>query len=100
MPDDEHMPKCAKQSQRRDFGNPKSARQVRLFRNGRNQVLRIPREVELADDEVIVYRSDDRLVVEAVRRAPSLAEVLPTLADLQEDFPKIPDPPSEPEDIL
>lgn len=94
------MPKCANQSQRRDFEKPKSARQVRLFRNGRSQVLRIPREFELDDDELIIYRSDDRLVIEAVRRAPALAEVLPTLADLQEDFPKIPDPPSEPEDIL
>ena len=100
MPDDEHMPKCAKQSQRRDFEKPKSARQLRLFRNGRSQVLRIPREFELDDDEVIIYRSDDRLVVEAVRHAPSLAEVLSTLVPLEEDFPKIPDPRSEPEDIL
>ena len=34
------------------------ARHARLFRNGRNQAVRIPREFELEADEVIVYRED------------------------------------------
>ncbi len=75
-------------------------RRARLFRNGRNQALRIPREFELAAEEVIIYQDDDRLVVEPVKRTPSLAEVLATLEPLEEDFPAIADPPAGPEDIL
>lgn len=76
------------------------ARHARLFRNGSNQALRIPREFELAADEVIIYREDDRLVVEPVRQAPTLAEVLARLTPLDEDFPTIADPPACPEDTL
>ena len=75
-------------------------RHARLFRNGRNQALRIPREFELAADEVIIYREDGRLVVEPVRRAPNLGEVLSRLTSLDEEFPVIADPPADPENIL
>ena len=43
-----------------------SKRQVRLFRNGRNQALRIPREFELESDEAIIHKEGDRLIVEPV----------------------------------
>lgn len=79
---------------------PESARHARLFRNGRNQAVRIPREFELAADEVIIYSEDDRLVMVPVERPPSLAEVLSRLAPLEEDFPDIADPPARPEDLL
>ena len=79
----------------RDTGRP--ARHARLFRNGRNQALRIPREFELTADEVIIY---DRLVVEPVPRAPTLAAVLSRLTGLDEGFPEIADPPARPEDPL
>ena len=77
-----------------------SARHARLFRNGRNQALRIPREFELAADEVIIYREDHRLIVEPIKRTPSLAQVLSQLTPLEESFPSIDDPPSGPEDLL
>ena len=79
---------------------PDSARHARLFRNGRNQAVRIPRELELDADEVVIYREDDRLVVVPVRRSPSLAEVLSRLTPLEEDFPNVADPPTRPEDFL
>ena len=79
---------------------PTTARHARLFRNGRNQAVRIPREFELAADEVIIYREDHRLVVEPVKRRPSLAEVLSRLTALEERFPTVDDPPSRPEDLL
>jgi len=41
-----------------------TARHVRLFRNGRNQAVRIPREFELDTEEAVIYREDDRLVIE------------------------------------
>ena len=81
-------------------GTERAARHARLFRNGRNQALRIPREFELAADEVIIYREDDRLVVEPVPRVPTLATVLSRLTPLDEDFPPIADPPVRPEDTL
>ncbi len=79
---------------------PLSGRRARLFRNGRNQAVRIPREFELAADEVTIHREDGRLVVTPVERSPSLAEVLARLVPLEEDFPDIADLPSAPEEIL
>lgn len=75
-------------------------RQARLFRNGRNQAVRIPREFEMAADEVVIYREDHRLVIEPIDRSPSLAEVLSTFETLDEDFLMADDPPTEPEDLL
>ena len=79
---------------------PTSARRARLFRNGRNQAVRIPREFEFAADEVIVYRDDHRLVLEPIGRSAYLAEVLSRLSPLEEDFPNIADPPAKPEDVF
>jgi antitoxin VapB len=63
-------------------------RHVRLFRNGRNQALRIPREFELAGDEAIIRREGDRLIVEPVPAAGLLA-VLARLKPLDEAFPDV-----------
>ena len=63
-------------------------RHVRLFRNGRNQALRIPREFELEGDEAIIHKEGDRLIVEPVRKGKLLA-LLATLDPLTEPFPDI-----------
>jgi antitoxin VapB len=63
-------------------------RRVRLFRNGRNQALRIPRELELEGDEAILRKEGDRLVVEPVRKGRLLA-LLATLEPLDETFPDV-----------
>jgi len=65
-----------------------ATRHVRLFRNGRNQAIRIPREFELDADEALIHRDDDRLVIEPVRRKQLLA-TLATLPNLAEDFPDV-----------
>lgn len=65
-----------------------SERHVRLFRNGRNQALRIPREFELDGDEAIVRKEGDRLIVEAVRKGGLIA-LLATLQPLDEIFPDV-----------
>lgn len=67
-----------------------TARAVRLFRNGRNQAVRIPREFELPGQDALMSREGDALVIRAVRRR-SLLEVLGTLDPLDEDFPQIED---------
>jgi antitoxin VapB len=63
-------------------------RHVRLFRNGRNQAVRIPREFELDAQEAIMRREDDRLVIEPVRKK-SLLTTLAGLPVLEDDFPDI-----------
>ena len=62
-----------------------SERYVRLFRNGRNQAIRIPREFELPGDEAILRREGDRLVIEPVVKRGLLA-TLATLAPIEEEF--------------
>ena len=63
-------------------------RHVRLFRNGRNQALRIPREFELEGDEAVLRKEGDRLIIEPVRKGRLLA-VLASLEPLEETFPDI-----------
>lgn len=74
---------------------PPAERRVKLFRNGRNQAVRIPREFELPGREAIMRQEGGRLVIEATPRK-SLADVLASLSPLAEDFPPIDDPPPEP----
>lgn len=73
-------------------------RHVRLFKNGRNQALRIPREFELPGNEAIIYKEGNRLVVEPVQRC-SLLALLATWQPLTEYFPAIEDRPPEPVDL-
>jgi antitoxin VapB len=63
-------------------------RHVRLFRNGRNQAVRIPREFELPGEDATIRKEGDRLVIEP---APprSLLALLATLKPIDEEFPAI-----------
>ena len=54
-------------------------RHVKLFKNGRNQAVRIPREFELPGEEAIMRKDGDRLILEPAP-AKSLLAVLATLA--------------------
>lgn len=63
-------------------------RVVRLFRNGRNQAVRIPRDLELPGSEALLRKEGDRLIVEPMPRR-SLLEVLASWAPLDEEFPDI-----------
>ncbi|GMQ87753.1 MAG: AbrB/MazE/SpoVT family DNA-binding domain-containing protein [Gammaproteobacteria bacterium] len=73
-------------------------RHIRLFRNGRNQALRIPREFELDGDEAIIRKEGGRLIVEPIRKGQllSLLATLPpleeTFPDVDEDLPQLDDP--------
>jgi antitoxin VapB len=73
-------------------------RHVKLFKNGRNQAVRIPREFELPGDEAIIRKEGGRLIIEAAPRQ-SLLAVLARLPDLDEDFPEIDDPVPQPIDL-
>lgn len=63
---------------------------VRLFRNGSNQALRIPRDLELPGNQAILRKEGNRLIVEPMPR-PSLLALLSTWAPLDEEFPEIDD---------
>jgi antitoxin VapB len=81
-----HMPP------RRNKTSPE--RHVKVFKNGRNKVVRIPREFEFPGEDAIMRKEGDRLVIEPVP-AKSLLAVLTRLAPLREDFPTIPDAPPD-----
>jgi len=66
-------------------------RHVRLFRNGRNQAVRIPVEFELPGDEAIMHRDGDRLVIVPARKR-GLVALLKSMKPLEEPFPQIDDP--------
>ena len=74
-------------------------RHVRLFRNGRNQALRIPREFELEGNEAVIRKDGNRLIIEPVPKK-SLLELLATWEPMEDDFPEIQDAPVEAEDIF
>lgn len=74
-------------------------RHVRLFRNGRNQAVRIPVEFELPGDEAMMSREGDRLVIEPVRKRGLLA-LLKTMKPIDEEFPDIQDAPVKPESVF
>ena len=76
-----------------------ASRQVRLFRNNRNQAIRIPVEFELPGEEAIITRDGDRLIIEPVRRR-GLAALLDSWEPLDEELPEPEDPPLVPKDIF
>lgn len=73
-------------------------RHVKLFKNGRNQAVRIPREFELPGEDAIMRKEGQRLIIEP---APprSLLALLATLPTLEEEFPPIDDTAAEPVDL-
>ena len=73
-------------------------RHVKLFKNGRNQAVRIPREFELPGEDAIMRKEGNRLIIEPAPPA-SLLAVLATLSPLEEEFPEIVDRPPDPVDL-
>ena len=73
-------------------------RAVKIFKNGRNQAVRIPREFELPGEDALMRKEGDRLIIEPLPPR-SLLAVLATLEPLDEDFPPIDDPIPEPVEL-
>lgn len=73
-------------------------RHVKLFKNGRNQAVRIPREFELPGADAVMRKEGDRLIIEP---APpqSLLAVLAALKPLDEAFPPTDDRPPDPVEL-
>ena len=73
-------------------------RHVKLFKNGRNQAVRIPREFELPGEDAIMRRDGDKLIIEAVP-PKSLLAILAELGPIEESFPDMDDRPPRPVDL-
>lgn len=66
-------------------------RKVSLFRNGRNQAVRIPVEFELPGNEALMRKEGDMLIIEAKPgKKKTLVEYLDSMEPLS-DFPDIDD---------
>lgn len=61
-------------------------RHVRLFRNGRSQAVRIPKDFELPGKEAVIIKENETLIIKPVNR-PSLLSLLKTLEPIDEAFP-------------
>jgi antitoxin VapB len=74
------------------------ARHVKVFKNGRNRAVRIPREFEFPGEDATMRKEGNRLIIEPVPPR-SLLAVLAMLPRLDEDFPPIHDVPPSPVDL-
>lgn len=75
-----------------------AARRVKLFKNGRNQAIRIPREYELPGEDAIIRKDGERLIIEPAAPA-SLLALLASLRPIAEEFPALTDNPPEPVEL-
>jgi len=73
-------------------------RHVKLFKNGRSQAVRIPREFELPGEDAIIRKEGARLIIEPAP-ARSLLAVLKSWEPLDEEFGPIEDFPPDPVDL-
>ncbi len=74
-------------------------RPVSLFRNGRNQAVRIPREFELAGTQALMRKDGDSLVITPIKKH-RLLDLLAAWQPLDEDFPDAEDLPTQERDLF
>lgn len=60
-----------------------------LFRNGRNQAVRIPVEFELPGTEVTIVKEGDRLIIEPKEKKLTLREFLNALDPVDVEWPDV-----------
>lgn len=77
-------------------------RRVKLFKNGRNKAIRIPRELEaeFPGDEAVIRKEGSKFVLAPAPHRESVAEMLDRWAFegpiTDEEWPEVNDPPPEP----
>ncbi len=76
-----------------------TGRQVSIFRNGKNQAIRIPKEFELDAKEAIIHKKGDKLIIEPVKKK-SLLKLLSSWEGDIAEFPHVEDSPHAEEDIF
>lgn len=74
-------------------------RVAKLFRNGRNQAVRLPREFEMKAREVIIRKQGDSLIL--TPKPETWQDYFDSAQRLSDDFPEdIANPPIEPREDL
>ena len=73
-------------------------RHVKLFKNGRSQAVRIPRDFELKGNEALMHREGNRLIVESISSMP-FAELFALWEPIDDGLPDISDPAPESVDL-
>jgi antitoxin VapB len=73
-------------------------RHVKLFKNGRNQAVRIPREFELPGEDAVMRKEGNRLIIEP-SPPRSLLALLSSLEAIDDDFADVADLPVDPVDL-
>ena len=68
-----------------------SERHASLFRNGRNQAVRIPREFELDGSEVLIRKEGEQLILTPIRKN-RLLDLVASWEPLDEGLPEVEDP--------
>lgn len=68
---------------------------ARLFRNGHNQAVRIPREFELPGKEVIIRQAGGCLIIEPLQKQNKLSALLASWTPFEDEFPEIADLPAD-----
>ena len=79
------------------YGTDAGARHVRLFKNGANQAVRIPKEFELPGKDAIMRREGNRLIIEVPEKpargtAAALVAALDSMKGWEpvlEEFPDV-----------
>jgi antitoxin VapB len=80
------------------YAVPTGARAVKLFKNGANQAVRIPKEFELPGTQAMMHREGNRLILELVPDRPKKGTAAALLAALEsmkdwepitEEFPDV-----------
>ena len=66
------------------YDPPPRSRAVKLFRNGANQAVRIPKEFELPGTDALIHREGNRLILEAVPDKPKKGTVAALMLALDE----------------
>ncbi|MFM1987186.1 MAG: hypothetical protein RJA99_143 [Pseudomonadota bacterium] len=74
-------------------------RHAALFRNGRNQAVRIPREMEMEGSEVLIRKEGDSLILTPIRKH-ALRDLLASWTPLEDTLPEVEDLPPQPRDAL
>ncbi len=75
-----------------------NGRHVKLFKNGRNQAVRIPRDMELPGEDALIHSEGGKLIIE-VAPPQSLLKVLAGLTPLTDEMAPVEELPVEPVSI-
>lgn len=82
------MPKVCEKAA--DYAAQTPARHVRLFRNGANQAVRIPKEFELPGNDAEIRQVGNSLVLTPIDTPPlTLRELLDSWEPMDEEFPDV-----------